>query len=228
MDTSGRTGSAALGCGDNILIHSILSGHLRHGAELFTCCRGLLDQVGAKPADIQHIYITSGPGSFTGIRIAVTMAKILNLANETKIVAVSTLDVLAANAADWADRTARDMQQLGTILDAKRGQFFVALFNRRRGRWVKAVDDCLMTSAEFLERFACGPDTVWLTGEGLIYYKEHFAAPKIAFLDQEYWFPTAANVYKLAREQAKAGSFSDPLTLVPAYIRGPGAVPKAF
>ena len=49
----------------------------------------------------------------------------------------------------------------------------------------------------------------------------------IAFVDEEYWFPHAANVYKLAWQQAKAGSFAD-LTLTPTYLRGPEAIPKTF
>jgi tRNA threonylcarbamoyladenosine biosynthesis protein TsaB len=228
VETSGRTGSAALGTGDQILAHDILSGHLRHGAELFTCCRGLLDRAGGRPSAIEHIYISAGPGSFTGIRIAVTMAKTLSFANNAKIVSISTMDVLSANADAYISMTGRQIQQLATILDAKRGQFFVAVFRRHGDRWVKTVSDCLMTCDAFLDRFARGAETIWLAGEGLVYYKHDFTAPKVSFLDEEYWFPSAINVYKLAMEQAKSGNFSDPLTLAPAYIRGAGATPKAL
>ncbi|HRT49371.1 MAG TPA: tRNA (adenosine(37)-N6)-threonylcarbamoyltransferase complex dimerization subunit type 1 TsaB [Anaerohalosphaeraceae bacterium] len=228
VETSGRTGSAALGAAGTILECEFLSGHLRHGAELFTCCRSLLQRNGFTPADIDHIYISAGPGSFTGIRIAVTMAKILHLATAARIVAVSSLDVLAENAADCAAKTACRIPHLATILDAKRGQFYIAVFDRHDDRWIKTVSDCLMTADDFLNRFARGPETLWLTGEGLIYYKDRFAAPNIAFVDEEYWFPHAANVYKLAWQQAKAGSFADPLTLTPTYLRGPEAIPKTF
>jgi len=226
VETSGRTGSAAIGTGQKIMKHHTLSGQLRHGAELFTACRDLLDNAGAKPSDIDHIYISAGPGSFTGIRIAVTLAKILNFANGTKIVSISTMDVLSANAAAYISTTANQITRLATILDAKRGQFYVAVFDRRGDQWLKTVQDCLMTPAEFLQNVP-GPDPVWLTGEGLVYYKDRFAAPHVLFLDEQYWFPTAAAVYKLAAEQAKAGNFSDPLTLAPSYIRGADAIPKA-
>lgn len=213
--------------GDEILEHGVLSGHLRHGAELFTCCRGLLDRAGRRPCDIEHIYISTGPGSFTGIRIAVTMAKILSLANDTKIISISTMDVLSANATAYINTTGRQIQHLATILDAKRGQFFVALFQYSGGRWTKTVPDCLITPEEFLKRFAGGPETLWLTGEGLFYYRDAFEAPNVSFLDEAYWFPDAANVYKLAVEKAKMGDFSDPVTLSPAYIRTAGAIPKS-
>jgi len=227
VETSGRTGSAALGSGDNILAHETLSGHLRHGAELFACCQSLLDRVGGSPSDIADIYITAGPGSFTGIRIAVTMAKTLSFANGTKIVSISTMDVLSANVEGYISNTGRNIQQLATILDAKRGQFFVAVFQRTGHRWIKTVDDCLVTPSEFLKTVAHSPETTWLTGEGLVYYKDVFTAPNIAFLDEEYWYPYATNVYKLAREQARTGNFADPAKLVPAYIRTAGAIPKA-
>lgn len=226
VETSGRKGSAAVGTGDQILAERILSGQLRHGAELLGCCSGLLQQVGSRASDIEHIYISAGPGSFTGIRIAVTMAKIMNFAAETKIISVSTMDVLAANAHQCPKAATGDIERIATVLDAKRRQFYVALFHRAQGRWLKSVDDCLMTSSEFVERFAGGDKTLWLLGEGLVYYADDFKADRIALLDESCWYPHARNVYLSAREKAKRGEFAEALALTPHYIRGPEAVPK--
>ena len=97
VETSGRAGSAAIAIGEQILAEAAFSGPMRHSAEIFPTVSALLKDLGRKPKEIEHIYISIGPGSFTGLRIAVTIAKTFNLANNAKIVPVDTLDVIAAN-----------------------------------------------------------------------------------------------------------------------------------
>jgi tRNA threonylcarbamoyladenosine biosynthesis protein TsaB len=227
VETSGRKGSAAVGIGDQVLAKRTLSGRLRHGSELLTCCNDLIESIGGRPSDITNICISAGPGSFTGIRIAVTIGKIMNFACDAKIIPLSTMDVLAENVAEYPppaegsspDRKKPTIQNIATILDAKRGQFYVALFERTHGRWRKSVNDCLMTSSQFVQRFAAGDKTISLLGEGLVYYADQFAGERIELLDESCWYPRAENVYKLGTEKAKQGNFADPLTLTPHYLR---------
>ena len=83
------------------------------------------------PEEIEQIYISVGPGSFTGLRIAVTLAKTMHLASAAKIVAVDTLDVIAANINDYIkEQTNGFPEKIATIIDAKRGQFFIAVYQR--------------------------------------------------------------------------------------------------
>ena len=97
VETSGRLGSVALAQGDKLLSETSFSGPMRHSAEIFPAITDLLSKFDKKPDQIEQVYISAGPGSFTGLRIAVTFAKTLALANGAKIVAVDTLDVIAAN-----------------------------------------------------------------------------------------------------------------------------------
>ncbi len=229
IETSGRKGSAAVGIGDQILSKRILSGRLRHGSELLTCCSDLLKGIGGGPSDIKNVCISAGPGSFTGIRIAVTIGKIMNFACDAKIISLSTMDILAENVAQYpplAEGSSPDwknpkIRNIATILDAKRGQFYIALFERTDGRWRKSVDDCLMTSSQFVQRFAAGDKTIFLLGEGLVYCADQFAGDRIELLDESCWYPRAENVYKLGTEKVKQGDFADPLTLTPHYLRNP-------
>ena len=133
VETSGRTGSVAIALGEQLLAEAAFSGPMRHSAEIFPAVRGLLEHFGRRPKEIEHIYISIGPGSFTGLRIATTFAKTMHLASAAKIVAVDTLDVIAANAIDYpytrGEKTA--MEKIAPILDAKRGQFFIAVYQRQ-------------------------------------------------------------------------------------------------
>jgi tRNA threonylcarbamoyl adenosine modification protein YeaZ len=228
IETSGRLGSVALAQGDKLLSESCFSGPMRHSAEIFPAIMDLLSRFNKKPEQIEHVYISAGPGSFTGLRIAVTFAKTLALANGAKIIAVDTLDCIAANVTHQDNS-----KRLGVILDAKRGQFFIAVYEKTQDIiWQKILPDSLMTAEAFIDQFSnkptCGERsrTISLTGEGLVFYKDKFAHKNILVLDEKFWNPSAANVHKLGWHKAQLGEFADPLTLIPNYIRGPDVTVK--
>jgi len=221
VETSGRMGSAAVAAGEQVLAEKTFSGPMRHSAELFPAVCSLLETAGRRASEIEQVYISVGPGSFTGLRIAVTMAKIMNLAEAVKIVAVDTLDVIAANASDYIEREKADIERVAAVLDAKRGQFFIAAYQRRKYQWEKVLQDSLMSVSQFFQWFAGSAKPLWLLGEGLVYYREKFAAEGIDFLPEQYWVPSAKKVHLLGWEKGLAGEFADAMTLVPNYLRLP-------
>ncbi|MHC4574084.1 MAG: tRNA (adenosine(37)-N6)-threonylcarbamoyltransferase complex dimerization subunit type 1 TsaB [Planctomycetota bacterium] len=238
VETSGRIGSVALALGEKILGQKTFSGSMRHSAEVFPSIRVLLEAAGREPKEIAHVYISVGPGSFTGLRIAVALAKTMHLANGAKIVAVGTLDAIASNTNDYIKETKANINRIATILDAKRGQFFIAAYKLHSRKsdntqyathnmqYEKILPDCLMKLSQFRERFAGKAEPIWLLGEGLLYYKDEFKAENIHFLPQDYWSPKASKVHQLGWQIALKERFADPLTLEPTYIRRPEAEEK--
>ncbi len=234
VETSGRLGSVAIAVGRRILTETTFSGPMRHSSEVFPAICSLLNRFGRKPRDIEHIYISVGPGSFTGLRIAVSIAKTMHLANKAKIVAVDTLDVIAANADDYLRQEKTRVEQIAVILDAKRSQFYIAVYQHTSDEqrtasnaiWKKSIPDSLMTASQFLDRFAGKAKPVWLLGEGLVYYSDKFKAEGVRFLDEQYWAPRAEKVHLLGWKMASAGQFADPVTLQPRYLRKPEAEEK--
>jgi len=223
LETSGRTGSIAIGSASQMLVEIPFSGQMRHSAELFPAIDTLLKGADKNPQDIAEIYISIGPGSFTGLRIAVSFAKTLNLAIGAKIVALDTLDVIAANVIPEPPNQAvgnSAFNRVAVILDAKRGQFFTAVYDVKMGNWEKSLPDCLMTAEEFVQKFA-NQTPIWLLGEGLVYYKDKFKASGIFFFDEHLWTPKASQVYKLGLQKSLANQFADPLQLQPIYLRRP-------
>jgi tRNA threonylcarbamoyladenosine biosynthesis protein TsaB len=229
-----------------MLGETVFSAPLSHSAEIFPAISELLDQFNLKPGQIEHVYISGGPGSFTGLRIATTLAKIMQLAYAVKIVAVDTLDVAAANVIDLiAENTlsaakhkkpAVGGQRVAAILDAKRGQFFIAVYeqgedaeqNSGRDIWKKILPDCLMTPSQFLDRFACEDKPIRLLGDGLLYYKDKFQAKNVHFFDEKYWSPHAGKVLLLGRQMALKEQFTDALMLTPNYLRKPDVTIKTM
>jgi tRNA threonylcarbamoyladenosine biosynthesis protein TsaB len=215
LETTGRIGSVAVGLDGKLSDERTFSAPLRHNAELFDTIDTLLKKLSTTADQIKHIYISIGPGSFTGVRISVTAAKMLAFANQCKIVAVGTSDVIAENVKD------EKIKKIATVIDAKRGQFFIAVFARQNNMWSKIHDDCMLTADEFRARFDNEP--ISLLGEGLLYYSKKFETQNIKIMAAEYWSPKASNVFKLGAKLAQDGKFADPVGLVPLYIRKPEA-----
>ncbi|HUT47240.1 MAG TPA: tRNA (adenosine(37)-N6)-threonylcarbamoyltransferase complex dimerization subunit type 1 TsaB [Sedimentisphaerales bacterium] len=245
VETSSRIGSVAIALNGKILGETVFSVPLRHSIEIFPAIRELLDQFNLKPGQIEHIYISGGPGSFTGLRIATTLAKIMQLAHAAKIVTVDTLDVVAANVINLIPENtfsasnhklpAMDGGRVAAVLDAKRGQFFIAGYERdinqerkAAGRtiWKKVLPDCLMTISQFLDRFACEAKPIWLLGDGLLYYKDKFQAGGVHFFDEKYWSPRAGKVHLLGRQMALKEQFTEAVKLSPNYLRKPDVTVK--
>ena len=218
VETSSRIGSVAIAIGEKILAETTFSAPLRHSAEIFPAIDNILRRFSRKPDQIEQVHISIGPGSFTGLRIAVTLAKTMHLTNNAKIVTADTLDVIAANTVQTSTH-----EKIATISDAKRGQFFIAAYQRNTsdGIWQKVLTDSLLTASQFLDQFAHSQNPIWLLGDGLLYYKDKFKAEGVNFFDEEYWSPKASNVHLLCWKKALNNQFADPLTLTPNYLLRP-------
>ncbi len=94
VETSSRRGLIALGQGSDVWAVAELPAKRRHNLDLIPAIDTLLRQHGLVPGDLAELYVSLGPGSFTGLRIAVATAKMLSLTLKTKLVGVPTLDVL--------------------------------------------------------------------------------------------------------------------------------------
>jgi tRNA threonylcarbamoyladenosine biosynthesis protein TsaB len=247
IETSSRIGSIAIALNEKMLGETVFSAPLSHSAEIFPAIGALLNQFSFQAGQIEHIYISGGPGSFTGLRIAATIAKIMKLAHAVKIVTVDTLDVVAANVIDLTyDNSsiapnqkppAISAERIAAVLDAKRGQFFIAVYERAmnkerktagRNTWKKILPDCLMTPSQFLDRFAFEAKPIRLLGDGLLYYKDKFQADNVSFCDEKYWSPRAGNVLLLGRQMALEQQFTDALMLTPNYLRKPDVTIKSL
>ena len=225
IETSGRIGSVAVGRAGVLLAESTFSGFMKHSTELFGRINDLLKQIQARPADIEHLYITAGPGSFTGLRIAVTAAKMMNFTHQTQIVAADSMDVLVENASVYNENSQHPTDCVATILDAKRNQFYAAVFERQNDNWNKILPTQLISAEALMDWLRQSKQkNVAFLGEGLVYYAKKFESPISTVLDEQYWSANAAGLFAAGTKMAQKGQFADPKTLIPFYVRRPEAV----
>ncbi len=216
IETSGRVGSVALGIGCELKRSARFRADFSHAAELLPTIDELCRALSWTPSDIDHVYLSIGPGSFTGLRIAVTLARALALSIKADIVAVATLEVIAQNAM----LVDEPPPQVAVLLDAKRGQVYSAAFERAEGRYARAVDACIADPIEFLNAL---PQPVCVLGEGITYHREALACVAHTQLPEALWPPRVETVLKLGYEKAQRGEFEQPTALAPVYLRRPEA-----
>jgi tRNA threonylcarbamoyladenosine biosynthesis protein TsaB len=214
IETSCRRGGLALGRGEELVARVDFDASARHATVLVTRLKELLTSQGLVPTDLTELYVSVGPGSFTGLRVGITVARTLAQAMPgLKCVAVPTPAAIAENARHlpW--------QRLAVILDAREGAFHASFFERRGEEIVPFLAPPGLFKAE--EFLAAAPRPLLLTGEGLDYH--HLAGPGVEIAPAELRLPTAEGVWRVGRILAKAGAFTPPAQVLPIYVRNPYA-----
>lgn len=104
---------------------------LTHSAGAMPAIEEILARIGLKPNDLDAIAVSEGPGSYTGVRIGVTLAKTLAWTLQKPLVGVSSLKTLAANAALYNGL-------ICPIIDARRGNVYTAVY---QGETLEALEE---------------------------------------------------------------------------------------
>jgi len=216
VETSGRSGSVAVARGPDLLSERAFPANVEHARELLPAVDALCREHGWSPQELCQCHVSIGPGSFTGLRVAVTFARHLALATGARICAVPTLDVIAENCL----ATSSPPQHVAVILDAKRDEVFAAIYARREARYDRILD-ARMTKPESL--LAGAPRPLAVTGEGLARHAPVFEQAGVQVLEESLWRPCAACVHKLGWRMAQQGQFTEAGNLVPLYVRRPEA-----
>ena len=171
----------------------------------------LLDRAGLRPADVGVLAVTRGPGSFTGLRIGVTFAKVFCYANSSQLVAVDTLEVIA--------RQTGHSGTVHAVMDALRSEFFYATFVAEgtgdSPRVARLSETCRLPRDQ-LAAMARPPCCV----AGSLSLDVQRELPSgVTMVADERAVPQATTVAELGRQRTLAQQFDDPWTLQPMYLR---------
>ena len=174
---------------------------------LFPAIADLLAEEKLTPTELDLIAVTTGPGSFTGLRIGVTTAKALAYATSARVVAVHTLAVIAA-------QSGIKNATVVAVLDAQRRELFVAEVSLDSVGLPRDIGPTEIVPRE--SWVATLPADAIVTGPGLarLTIPTHVRA-----LPPDTWIPTAESLTRLAEAKFEQGAFADLWTLTPQYIR---------
>ncbi len=219
IETSSALGSVALGQDDRILAARTLSGPRRHASEFVSTLAALCAAQEVRAVGLHEVYVSAGPGSFTGLRLGITVARMLAFAGDARMVAVPTLEVIAQNAMG-ADPVPA---QVVVVLDAKRSRIFGGLFQRNGMVYEAVAEPAEVEPYTYLSAQAPGCAVL---GEGVAYHRPAVERSGLRILPESLWPPRVDVLYRLGHAKARAGQFEQPRSLIPVYIRPPEAEEK--
>jgi tRNA threonylcarbamoyladenosine biosynthesis protein TsaB len=217
MDTSTSCGSIAVVDGNQPLGEWNLNVRRTHAGRLLPGIQHLLRETGLSIQQVDGFAVTTGPGSFTGLRIALTTAKTLSLVTEKPLVGISTLDVLVENVPFAAGLVC-------PALDARKGEIFAALYKKDPRGTTDRLTEYLSVPPETLLEVIQGP--VLLLGDAVPVYGDELqkgCRHKITFASPEYSFPRASHLCRLAIEKLSQGGATHPRDLKALYARASDA-----
>jgi len=213
VDTSTSLGSIALVDGPVVRAELALNVTATHNRRLLPGIHRLLSDVGWTLEALDGLAIGLGPGSFTGLRIGMSVMKGLAFATGKPLAGVPTLDALAANVAlaPWT---------ICPVMDARKGEVYTALYRGGEGHDLERLTPYQVMKPQRLAEFITGKTI--LLGDGLLRYGDILAA---GLRDHLVRAPAHLNAIRgasiawLAMERLRQALAEDISTCTPLYIR---------
>lgn len=161
FESSAKSASVAV-CDENGLVSQYFQNSgLTHSRTLLPMAEDMLKNLALTLEDIDLIACAHGPGSFTGVRIGVSAVKGLAWAASIPVCGVSSLLAMAYNGVAAAEDSI-----ICCVMDAKRGQFYNALFIMRDGIPVRFCEDRAISTAKLVEDIENLNKSVFIVGDG--------------------------------------------------------------
>lgn len=212
IDTSNHPMSVALVEDDQLLATTTLNMVRNHSIYLLPTINRLFELVKWQPTDIDRVVVAQGPGSYTGIRIAVTTAKTLADTLKIELVGVSSLAVVARNVVPTT------AQVIVPFFDARRGNVFAGAYQWQAGQLVNLIADQHLAMTTLLDQLAKVDRPVTLVGHMTKRIKDQFEQlpANVSLAPRAYGIPSTYQL-ALAGEKLPAVQEIDPF--VPHYLR---------
>ena len=232
IETTGKYGSASVIDDDGRVFSASSREEMNHLRGMITLIDEALREAGITKDELTHIAASVGPGSFTGIRIGVTTARIFSQMLGIPCIAVSTLEAMAAGAVGKA--VSSGALYVVPVINARRHQTYAGVYeavyttDSEHMSAIPVMEERQYMIEELLEdlrtKMAEHDDTVvFFTGDGIDAYgdiiRETLPEGSHVFADEEMRYQHAESVAKTALRKACAGKTLSYDELMPEYMR---------
>ncbi len=211
IDTSTRNVGIAVYDGIQVLSETTWASHDYHTVELAPAIAEVLSRAGILIQDLKLLAVASGPGSFTGLRIGLAVAKGIALAGHLPIIGVPTLDIVAES------QPITTGAPLAAVLQAGRGRLAVGWYTVSDGHWqlkppIEIMDALKLTRLINEPTLVCGE----LSEEQQRTLARKYKNVILASPAHSVRRPSL--LAELAWKRWLAGDVDDPATLSPTYL----------
>ena len=214
FDSSAVSASVALVEDGKLLAESFLNVGLTHSATLMPMTQQLLQASNCKLEDVDALAVSAGPGSFTGLRIAVSCVKGIAAALNKKCVAVSTLEAMACNLPPIGEFT------ICAVMDARCKQFYNALFKVQNGEITRLCDDRAIMVDKLGEELKNISGDIVLVGDGsLLAFSMLADNNNVKLPPDNLRFQKASSVAAAAIKKYNNNETVSAAALMPSYLR---------
>lgn len=222
LDTSTETMALALLSPAGCWQHHSAGGALA-SAELLPAVQGLLAKAGLKLQQLDAVAFGEGPGAFTGLRTACSVAQGLAFGVAKPVLAIDSLLLVADDA--QAQQPADEEGQLHWVaMDARMDEVYAAAYRRRAGRWFRELAPALYTLAALQALWLEKPPQR-VAGSALSAFGERLSLGGALGLPQER--DRAGALSRLALAAWQDGRAIDPAQALPLYLRDKVALTTA-
>lgn len=214
LDTSSVSASCALVEDGRTVASAFLNAKITHSATLMPMVQELFSISGKEFRDVSLLAAVSGPGSFTGVRIGASILLGLAFGKNIPCVGVSALETTAYP----FKNSLFDGKIVCPVMDARRGQFYNALF--RDGK--RLTPDRAISAAELQTELKAYGLPVVVCGDGYGLAQELMTETELIKAPDPMLYPDAANAARLAYEiyeNAEDKSVFTDLDFKPVYLR---------
>ncbi|KQL17637.1 tRNA (adenosine(37)-N6)-threonylcarbamoyltransferase complex dimerization subunit type 1 TsaB [Cytobacillus solani] len=212
IDTSNYSLGVALLDGNQVIGEYITNIKKNHSVRVMPAIEALMKDCDVKPSDLSKIVVAKGPGSYTGVRIGVTIAKTLAWTLNIPLTGVSSLEVLAASAGRYFEGV------ISPVFDARRGQIYTGLYQFSEGNLITKNKDQLVLSKDWAAELKERSDKVLFIGNDLPLHRKTFEeiiGTQAVFAEITEHNPRPAELALLGRDKEA----EDIHSFVPNYIR---------
>ena len=211
IETSGLVGNIAVCDGETVVSKKTYGKNFSHGKEIVSSLESIFNEIKWEPNEIDLIAVSTGPGSYTGLRIGVTCAKTLAYGLEKPVIDVPTLDVLVENVKDTNAKT------ICPVLDAKRKSVYACIYDRSSNENRKSTDFLIISPDSLIDIL---PESTLIFGDGIAPYREIFTQKNLTIVeDDNLCISDAADVARLGLERYEQGIRCEINALAPLYLR---------
>ena len=215
FESSAKSASVCLVEDDKILGQFFQNIGQTHSKTLLPMAKALLENINLKISDVDVFAVNQGPGSFTGIRIGVSVVQGLALGQNKKCLGVSSLESMAHNLKDLTNDV------IVCVMDARAGQVYNALFENINGELVRIAQDRAITIDDLELELKNLKKSYILVGDGanICYNILLDRGLKVKLAPENLRYQTASSVAFTALKY----DFYDVDDLIPTYLRLPQA-----
>lgn len=220
IDTATRLASVALYDAQGVRAETTWHSRENHTVELMTQITRLLELARASKDDLTAIGVALGPGSFTGLRVGMSVAKGLAYARSIPLVAIPTLDIIA-------HAHAYQSLPLWAVLAAGRGRYSVARYVAKRGITTRVSDYALVDVAGVVNLITRALETESKTARAFVGGDVDLAlaralteqgGARVVLASPAHNARRAAFLAELAWARFQRGESDDPHALAPMYL----------